>query len=130
MASPTPPWSPAPPARRSRWPRIALLTVALLALVACGLTVTGYVWLGRVNEHLKRTASLDDMAAAERPSRAADGATNILLLGSDSRDPDQPSQTGGNWRTDSIVLMHVPASHDRAQLVSFPRDLWVNIPGQ
>ena len=35
---------------------------------------------------------------------------------------------GGNWRTDTVVLMHVPADHGKAYLVSFPRDLWVHIP--
>jgi LCP family protein required for cell wall assembly len=129
MASPTPPWLP-PERRPARWPRIALVVTVVLVLIAGGGIVTGIVWLSRVNDHLKRTASLDGMAGPQRPAEVSGAATNILLLGSDSRDPDQPSQTGGNWRTDTIVLMHVPASHDRAQLVSLPRDLWVDIPGQ
>jgi LCP family protein required for cell wall assembly len=109
---------------------MVLVATVALVLVAGGLIVAGFVWLNGVNDHLKRTDSLPAMAGEQRPAAAAHGASNILLLGSDSRDPDQPSQTGGNWRTDTIVLMHVPASQDRAQLVSLPRDLWVDIPGQ
>ena len=46
------------------------------------------------------------------------------MLGSDSRDPD--TSTGA--RTDTIMILHVPASHDRAYIVSLPRDLWVHVP--
>ena len=53
------------------------------------------------------------MVGGTRPSKAVDGALNILLLGSDSRDPDQPTNVGGNWRTDTIVLMHIPADHEQ-----------------
>jgi LCP family protein required for cell wall assembly len=53
---------------------------------------------------------------------------NILLLGSDSRDPDKPKGDAGPARTDSIIVMHIPASHEKAYLVSLPRDLYVSVP--
>jgi LCP family protein required for cell wall assembly len=62
-----------------------------------------------------------------RPAKTVDGALNILLLGSDSRDPDNKAKAG-EWRTDTMILMHIPASHDKAYLVSLPRDLYVHIP--
>jgi LCP family protein required for cell wall assembly len=37
-------------------------------------------------------------------------------------------EAGGAWRTDTIVLMHIPSSHDRVYMVSIPRDLWVYVP--
>uniref|UniRef100_UPI003CD08D93 LCP family protein n=1 Tax=Rugosimonospora acidiphila TaxID=556531 RepID=UPI003CD08D93 len=52
------------------------------------------------------------------------GPLNFLLLGSDARDTD-PSN---GQRSDTIILVHIPASLDRAYLISIPRDLRVKIP--
>jgi LCP family protein required for cell wall assembly len=49
----------------------------------------------------------------------------ILALGSDAR----PGQTIGGQRSDSIHLIGVDPAHDRATILGFPRDSWVNIPG-
>jgi LCP family protein required for cell wall assembly len=48
---------------------------------------------------------------------------NILLLGSDQREGD----TG--FRTDTIQLLTINPSEGSVKLTSFPRDLYVNIPG-
>ena len=53
---------------------------------------------------------------------------NILLVGSDSRDPDTNDGAGSAWRADTLIVMHIPADHKTAQLVSIPRDLWVQVP--
>lgn len=71
------------------------------------------------------------------PSNASSGSgTNWLLVGSDSRqglsEEDQAELgTGGDvgiGRTDTIMLLHIPRS-GTAQLVSIPRDSYVNVPG-
>jgi LCP family protein required for cell wall assembly len=58
-------------------------------------------------------------------------ALNVLLVGSDSRvaqgDP-------GKWvkdeqRTDSMMVVHVAADRKSVDVVSIPRDSWVDIPG-
>jgi LCP family protein required for cell wall assembly len=67
-----------------------------------------------------------------------DDICNYLILGSDSREglshdelvangTDQ--QIGGENRSDTIMLVHTDPSQERAVILSFPRDLWVNIPG-
>ncbi len=48
---------------------------------------------------------------------------NILLLGSDQRPND------GGFRTDTILLVTVTPSTGTANITSFPRDLYVYIPG-
>ena len=48
---------------------------------------------------------------------------NLLLLGSDQR----PFE--GGFRTDTIILVSLDPSKKTASLVSFPRDLYVTIPG-
>ncbi len=50
------------------------------------------------------------------------GQVNILLLGSDWR-------SGSGYRTDVILLLSLNTETGTATLVSFPRDLYVNIPG-
>jgi cell envelope-related function transcriptional attenuator common domain len=116
-----------PPRRlRPRWGRIALvLTVLLALLVGCG-TLASWLWVRGVDSDIKREDAFGGLE--DRPPKLVEGALNILLLGTDTRDPEESGEFGGAWRTDTIVLVHVPASHDRAYLVSIPRDLWVYIP--
>lgn len=48
---------------------------------------------------------------------------NIVLLGSDRR-PGDPA-----WRTDVVILVSIDPDVPSVTLLSFPRDLWVYIPG-
>lgn len=48
---------------------------------------------------------------------------NIVLLGSDYR-------PGGGYRTDSITLLSINTKKGTLGAVTFPRDLYVNIPGR
>jgi len=52
------------------------------------------------------------------------GALNILMVGLDER-ADNPDL---GIRADSIIILHIPASHDQAFLLSIPRDSFVDIP--
>jgi len=52
-----------------------------------------------------------------------EGQINILLLGSDWR-------PGGGFRTDVILLISIFTKESKVSLVSFPRDLWVEIPSR
>jgi LCP family protein required for cell wall assembly len=49
---------------------------------------------------------------------------NIILLGSDKREND------ATWRTDTMIVVSVDTERKVVRLLSIPRDLWVNIPGQ
>jgi polyisoprenyl-teichoic acid--peptidoglycan teichoic acid transferase len=48
--------------------------------------------------------------------------TNIVVFGSDFR-------PGGGYRTDVILLVSVDQQNHTVSLLSFPRDLWIFIPG-
>lgn len=117
-----------PPAlvrRRPRWRRILLVTlVAVVLLVGAGAGCL-LVYANRLDDNMTRTEAFSSLV--ERPEKVAPGALNILLLGSDSRDPDGVSGDGP-YRADTIMLLHIPSSHDEAYLISIPRDLWVPIP--
>jgi LCP family protein required for cell wall assembly len=70
-------------------------------------------------------------------SKCARDICNYLILGSDSRkglSKSEQEKYGSNKtvpgrRSDTIMLLHIDPSKDHATVLSFPRDLWVNIPG-
>ncbi|MCZ7377777.1 LCP family protein [Micromonospora sp. WMMC250] len=112
---------------RPRWGRIALVAgVAVLVLALLG-GVGAWLYARNLNGDLARTDPFAEITGG-RPVKAVDGALNILLVGSDSRDPDAPVDTKSQWRADTIIVMHIPADHQEAYLVSIPRDLYVPIP--
>ncbi len=51
-----------------------------------------------------------------------DETLNILVVGSDERRPNQP------WRSDVIMVVAVDYTNRQVGVVSFPRDLYVDIP--
>ena len=64
---------------------------------------------------------------------------NYLLLGSDSREGlskeeqiafGTDADIGGENRSDTIILVHTDPKDQEAVFLSFPRDLWVDIPGE
>jgi LCP family protein required for cell wall assembly len=69
----------------------------------------------------------------------ADGSTeggNFLVIGSDTRsfvssNVDEKAFGGdeGGQRSDTMMVVHVEPDAKRTLVVSFPRDLWVDIPG-
>ena len=113
--------------RRRNWRRGVLIGCAV-ALVLAMLAIGGLYMYARSLD--KRVARTDPFSAITggRPAAAVDGALNILLVGSDSRDPDIPLDEEKNARADTLIIMHIPANHDEAYLVSLPRDLWVPVP--
>ncbi len=62
---------------------------------------------------------------------------NILLIGDDSRAGASAAELralstqndGGSVNTDTMMVLHVPSDGSRATVISFPRDSWVDIPG-
>jgi polyisoprenyl-teichoic acid--peptidoglycan teichoic acid transferase len=123
----TTPETPAtPPRRRRRWLRILLVSVAVVvvgALVASAAYV--YTIDRSVTQKIKREDVLPGESARPSADPEATGALNFVLLGSDSRDPDD----SGAGRSDSIMVVHLNKAHDQAYITSFPRDMWVDIPG-
>ena len=48
---------------------------------------------------------------------------NMLLLGTDRRPND------GSWRTDSLMIIGIDRTYNRAAILSVPRDLYLSVPG-
>jgi polyisoprenyl-teichoic acid--peptidoglycan teichoic acid transferase len=120
---------PAPqPKRRRLLPKI-LIAAAVLLVAAIGAGLLYAVTIDRsLTKNLNRGVELpsEGPSAAGTPQKAQEtGALNYVLLGSDSRDPGNES----NGRSDTIMLVHLNAKRTKAYIVSFPRDMYVNIPG-
>lgn len=64
-----------------------------------------------------------DLVPSELRQPTIDGTINLLLLGMDQRKNSTAAP-----RADTIIIVHVPATHDTAYLISIPRDLVVDIP--
>lgn len=52
---------------------------------------------------------------------------NVLLLGLDQR--DQEREAGIPTRTDTLIVVSIDPVQKAATMISFPRDLWLAIPG-
>ncbi|MEU2611325.1 LCP family protein [Micromonospora sp. NPDC007271] len=113
---------PAPRRRRGR--RIALILLLVVVLLAGGGVLAGGLYYRSVNSSVERVDAFEDVPEEARPQVVAKNAMNIMILGSDSRDPES---TGGS-RSDTIILAHLPADRSSAQLISIPRDTWVPVP--
>ncbi|MER7889389.1 LCP family protein [Micromonospora sp. NPDC094482] len=114
----------AQPPRRRRWRRIVLISLLVVALLGAGGAVAGGLYLRSVESGIERVDAFEDVPEEARPQPVVKGAMNIMILGSDTRDPER---TEGS-RTDTIILAHLPKDRSSAQLISIPRDTWVPVP--
>jgi LCP family protein required for cell wall assembly len=106
-----------------RWRRLVLLGCLVLLVLAGAIALATVHYAHQVDSSVRRIDPFA-MITGGRPPDLAPGAINILLLGSDSRDP---AVTTGS-RSDTIILMHLTADHRHAYLISIPRDTYVYIP--
>lgn len=100
-----------------------LIAAALVSLMVLGIGVTYLTMISNVR-HIKVTS---DELGKSRPAKASPSAMNILLVGSDRREGNDAARFGE--RTDTIMLVHLPADRDELAIISFPRDLRVRLPG-
>ncbi|WP_188896372.1 LCP family protein [Microlunatus endophyticus] len=119
-------------AKRRRWPK--RLLISFIVLVAVVVAAGGLYALSldhSVSSNLKRADNLppdSPTAAGEspRPSKAStDKSLNFVLMGSDSRDAKNIQD---NARSDTLMIVHLDADRKAVYIISFPRDMYVDIP--
>lgn len=126
------------PRRLHRKPRRIGRTVLLAALmvVVCVLGVGG-TYAAKFATALGQSETLQDNEVfptnTDRPYKdPGDASMNILLLGADKSATDEEldiSATSTDQRSDSMMLVHIPADRKKIYIMSVVRDSWVNIPG-
>jgi LCP family protein required for cell wall assembly len=110
---------------RRRRRQVLLGMLAVLLVLAAGGAVAVYAYGRSLNAGLKRTDAFAGLSPSQRPSPAVAGAMNLLVLGSDTRDPGSAADPG---RSDTMMLLHLDADHRHAYVISIPRDTWVHVP--
>lgn len=123
-----------PGGRKRRWPRILIAIGVFTALVVAG--IGGLLWerQSSYNGNIDRIQGVMPDDDPDRPGPNVKGTENWLLVGSDSRERNTTGEGNRTWRpgqqrTDTIMLLHLPADRKKAYIVSFPRDAWVEVPG-
>jgi LCP family protein required for cell wall assembly len=103
-----------------------MLIVAIIAATSYLATVSH-----SISQNLERSEELPsetpaNPAEAPRPAKssAKDAAINYVLMGSDSLTGD-----ASQGRSDVLMVLHLSGDRKSAALISFPRDLYVAIPG-
>lgn len=124
--------NPPPPVRKRRWPkRILIAFVALIVVLAVATGVYVFTIGHSVTHNLNRSGGMPPQSPtakgqAARPDKAANGSVNYVLIGSDSRDKSNPK----HGRSDSLMMVHLDGDRHAAYVISFPRDMYVKIPGK
>ena len=121
------------PTRRPRrkdplWARLCVALGALLMLAAGGAIAAKDLFLSYATRSVAQEDLLGNTGTQAQQKDhhvSITGAKNILLIGVDARPNQNPSTP---VLSDSIIILHIPAEHDGAFLVSIPRDTWVKIP--
>ncbi len=104
------------------------LGIAVSVLLVSTATVAG-VAIWDVASSLKPGVALPNDSAGPVPEIGAiEGGVNLLLVGSDSGEGDPQYGERGERLNDVTILLHIAQDHSSATAVSFPRDMFVDIP--
>ncbi|MCB0947933.1 MAG: LCP family protein [Mycobacterium sp.] len=105
---------------------------ALIAVLALALTGSAWQWQSSKNNLLNRVSALDPDSRDIVDPNAQFGDENFLIVGVDSRFGENLEMGAGDTdevagsRSDTIMLVNIPANRERVVAVSFPRDLEIN----
>ena len=124
------PARPRPAARpRRRMLAAGRVLAALIAVLSLTLTGGAWQWSASKNNSLNTVAALDFDSRDIVDPNGQFGDENFLIVGVDTRVGENGSMGAGGTddadgaRSDSIILVNIPANRKRVVAVSFPRDL-------
>lgn len=105
---------------------------ALIAVLTLVLTGGAWQWQTSKNNLLNKVAALDPNSRDIIDPNAQFGDENFLIVGVDSRFGENAdmgagdTEDAGGARSDTIMLVNIPANRERVVAVSFPRDLAIS----
>ena len=122
---------PVPKAKRGRRPVLlaARSLAALFAVLALTLTGGAWQWSNSTNNRLNTVSALDPQSGDIVDPAGQYGDEDFLIVGMDSRQGANANMGAGDTdvadgiRSDTVMLVNIPANRKRVVAVSFPRDL-------
>ncbi|WP_130330042.1 LCP family protein [Micromonospora kangleipakensis] len=108
------------------WARLTVIFGAVLMMTS-GLAIVGSkAVIGQATGNIAQRNLLGEAGKTDAEGgNSLDGPIDMLLLGVDAR----ARWAADDVRSDTIIILHIPASHDQAYLISIPRDTEAQIPG-
>ncbi len=115
--------------RRTKAAVAGRVAAALIAVSALALTGGAWQWQSSKNNMLNKVSALDQDSRDILDPNAQFGDENFLIVGVDSRFGENldmgagTTEDAGGSRSDTVMLVNIPANRKRVVAVSFPRDL-------
>jgi LCP family protein required for cell wall assembly len=135
-------WADQPPPQDAprRWRRLLRWTALALGVLLVLTVGLGYAAYRHYGGQVQDINGLEDLSDRPRSDEGPQGRDETyVVVGSDSAEgltreqlrAVNTSRKGRDdgTRTDTVLLVQVPADGSRARVVSFPRDAWVTVPG-
>ncbi|MCX6500744.1 MAG: LCP family protein [Arthrobacter sp.] len=116
--------------RRPRWLKITGLAAVVLLL---GVLAFGGYWLWRLQSNITSSALGAGGVRTEGPVDDGKDRLQILVLGSDTRSGKNgqygsAADSSGYGQSDVMMLLDISADNNNVNVISFPRDLLVDVP--
>ena len=113
---------------RRRRRRILAWGSASLAVLMVAAVAGGYALLRHFNGNIQQDNIVGLLG--DQPVNLHPQAENILVIGSDTRHGQGKGYGKGlvTDQSDTLMIVHIPASRQWAEVMSIPRDSWVSIP--
>jgi LCP family protein required for cell wall assembly len=112
-------------------PRWGVRLATALSVLVLGASGVGHVMVNGLDGDVNRVDPFQGLTDRPRDT----GGVNFLVVGTDRRDKlshetRQKYRLGGSACdcTDTLMLVHLSADHDRASVVSLPRDSYTKLP--
>ena len=112
------------PRKSPVWAVVTIVFGGLLTVVGGGGAIASQTLAARYAGAVQTEDLFGDAGGVSEEEAKSDikGPLNMLLVGIDPRKPETPPLA------DSIMVVHVPATLDKAYIFSVPRDTYVTIP--
>ncbi|WP_247673364.1 LCP family protein [Micromonospora sp. C51] len=107
------------------WARLTVIFGAALMMTSGVAIVGSKALISQATGSISQRNLLGDASKTSAEGGAdLKGPIDMLLLGVDARE----RWAADDVRADSIIVLHIPATHDQAYLISIPRDTEARIP--
>jgi LCP family protein required for cell wall assembly len=123
---------------RRHWLATTLTSILTIIVLLAGAAYGYYWYLNRQLDNIPRVDVGIKHQKDQNGNELSDTKTalNVLMVGVDNGDAQGSLRDDvlrstwpiGSHRTDTIMLVHLPADHKTVSMISIPRDTWITMP--